>query len=546
MAMRHAVRWVMGLFIVYCLVGCTRIPYDFPRQASYALARPDDTKLALAYQDHLQAHPDQSGFEILNTGTTALAARLMLIDSAEKTLDVQYYIFAKDRCGMLIVQHLCAAADRGVRVRLLIDDWEHTGLDAYFAAIAAHPNIELRLFNPVDGVRDWPVTRPVAYLFGPDRLHRHMHNKALIADNVMAVIGGRNLANEYFDAGSERNFGDMDLLAIGPITRDVSKMFDLFWNYPLSVPIEAWQPAPSAEQLADLHKSLDDNARQAAESEQGKAMAQMDLAAQLRQRTLPVVWSPGEFLFDDPDKTRFTIDENPSLYMARKLQALIATAQSEVLVMSPYFIPSAKGEALIKDLRDRNVRVKALTNSLASNDARPAHVAYRKYRRDMLKMGVEVYELRPDPNHQRSIATYLMNSVPVLGAAGPLGGDSAAMASLHAKVMVMDRKTIFVGSFNFDPRSIRLDTQDGIVMHSETLASQLTDFFDTHTTPSRAYHVVFRDDSPPQWWEGDSRSLWWVCEKDGQVYRYEDEPLVDPWDQFWIWVTAGLLPEEWL
>ena len=503
--------------------GCSDAPLDFPRHVSFAFNSPQQTTLGRAAETQAAAHPGESGVYLLpGGGPDALIARAVLIDAAEKSIDFQYFMFEDDLTSNFLLDHLFAAADRGVHVRMLLDDYWQAGRDRRLAGIGAHPNIELRVFNPVGGDRSTESARAMNYVFGPKRIKGRMHNKSMIIDAAAAIVGGRNIADEYFAASSEFNFGDVDMVAIGPAVDDVSRTFDQYWNAPLAVPIQAFVPAKEGPAcLAEVRSQLDLVRRKATDSVYAQRMRQSDLLKLVQMNAVPFLWGKDEVLADAPGKSQLNREEAPDAFMAVRLLAAITAAKREVLMVSPYFIPGKAGIQWFNEAHARGVAVKALTNSLASTDVAAVHGGYAPYRKEMLRAGVDLYELRPDPERTgKSAAIYR---------------DNQAHAALHAKILIIDRETIFVGSFNLDPRSAELDSQNGILIRSPELAAQLADVFAQTTTPAYSYRVTLKGDH-----------LLWTAEKAGKTVEFDDEPETTAWRRFKAVIVGGLAPELWL
>jgi putative cardiolipin synthase len=524
------------VLLLFLANGCATIPYDYPRPVSSAIYRPETTSLGKKVQAQEIKHRGDSGFHFIPTGVDAFAARALLIDRAEKTLDLQYYIFSNDLIAKFLLDRLIAAAERGVRVRLLLDDWYQSNqMDLWLALMETYPNVQVRVFNPFVGHRGNPLAHPLMMAFGPKRLKGRMHNKAFIADNSVAVVGGRNIAAEYFGESKEVNFYDMDVLAVGPIVREVSAIFDDYWNCVLAVPIKALMSRqPTADDLKSARRDLETSGESLKKSTYGLEVQTSQLLKRIEAGKAPLVWAQGEALADDPLKCINSDDPSRSEKMARRLKAVIEEAQSEVLMVSPYFVPGKGGVRWLRKMRDRGVTLKVITNSFVSNDVPVAHIGYMRYRQDLLQMGTEIYELKPTMvqlqlDQERSqLASSLLQfggSLFQLGNSLLLGGSSGG--ALHAKTFILDRKVVFVGSFNFDPRSMKLDTQDGIVIRSPTLAQQAAWLFTEGSSPTRAYRVT----------SIGGNDLVWVTEEKGQEVRYYQEPL----SRFWRRLSVGFL-----
>lgn len=502
--------------------GCASAPLDFPRTESFAFRWPQETALGRNFHPHTAAHPGETGAYLLPGGPDALVARAVLIDAAEKSIDVKYFIFDDDMVSDFLLDHIVAAADRGVRVRMLLDDFCQAGQDQRLAGIGAHDNIELRVFNPVGGNRSMKIARGLNYVLGPKRIRYRMHNKALIVDSAAAIVGGRNIADEYFAAHSDHNFTDMDMIAIGEVVGDIARIFDTYWNDPLAIPIEAFIPAERGpEYLAELRSQLERSRVEARGSSYAQRVRESDLLKQVEARAVPFAWGKGEALADAPDKSLFKREQAPSAYMGERLLAVMSSAKHEVLMVSPYFVPGKTGMEWFKETRARGVTVKVVTNSLASTNHDAVHGGYASYRKAVLREGVDLYELRPDP--QRT------------GKSAAIHRGSTASAVLHAKLLIIDRETIFVGSYNIDPRSGQLDSQNGILVRSPELAAQLAGVFEMVTTPSYAYRVTL-----------EGNRLTWTAEKAGKPVEYHKDPETNFWRRWKATIIGRLAPESWL
>ena len=385
------------LLLLYLLNGCAGIPYDYPRPVSNALYRPEGTSLGKKFQAQAVNHPGASGFYLLPTGIDAFTARALMIDRAEKTLDLQYYIFHDDLSGKFVYDRLLAAADRGVRVRLLLDDWHQTPeTDWLLATLASHPNIEVRLFNPFGTHRRTFVARVLRMAFGPQRLRGRMHNKAFIADNSVAIVGGRNIGAEYFGASDEFNFYDVDIMAVGPIAREVSATFDDHWNCVLSLPISALTSRrPTADDLKSARRDLETQRECLKKSTYWLKVQESEVLKRINAGQVPLVWGQAEVLSDHTLKCIDPDDSRQAAKMTQKLKGILAAGQSELLMVTPYFVPGQAGMRLLREMRGRNLTIKIITNSFLSSDAPLAQIGYMRYRKDLLRMGVELYEIKP-------------------------------------------------------------------------------------------------------------------------------------------------------
>jgi putative cardiolipin synthase len=447
----------------------------------------------------------------LPIATDAFAARARLAAAAERSIDAQYYMWHDDVTGELLFEALYQAAERGVRVRLLLDDNNTAGMDGTLAALAAHPNIQVRLFNPLI-LRH---ARWTNYLFDFGRINHRMHNKSFTVDNVATIIGGRNIGDEYFDAGASVQFVDLDLLAVGPIVGAVSSMFDEFWNsasaYPAPMLVGSESPARAARTLQGAFASARADARALPYLPMLKARPLID---ELRDHQLQFQWSEARLVADDPAKV---FSDSRNLIMLPQLLKDTGAPRAQFDLVSPYFVLMQEGTRDFEALAHEGVRVRVLTNSLASNDVVAVHAGYARHRRELLAAGIELYELkRIDPS-----------------ARGRGRGSSAG--SLHAKTLQIDDARLFVGSFNFDPRSVRLNTEMGVVIQNRAMAQELGAFFDSGLT-QRAYQVRL---SP------DSRRLEWVDTTPQGTQVLATEPGAGLWRRALVKVLS-VLPIDWL
>jgi putative cardiolipin synthase len=452
------------------------------------------TRLGQAVAPELDRNPGRSGIHALPLPEGAFAARVLLAEAAEHSIDAQYYIWRGDETGLLLLEALWRAAERGVRVRLLVDDNNTAGLDGTLAALDSHPNLEVRLYNPL-GCRS---VRALSYLAAPRRLNRRMHNKSFTADQHASVVGGRNVGNEYFGAGHGVVFTDLDVLAVGPVVSDVSAEFERYWTSASAAPAaRLLRPAaPDAVLRLEAHfaRVRSDPAARA----YLQALRETPLVEELLQGRLSLEWTEARLVCDDPRKTLDARERGDLLLLPRILELISGPARQLDLV-SPYFVPTAAGTAVFAQLARSGIEVRILTNSLAATDVASVHAGYAKRRRALLRAGVRLFELAPREGWT--------------GRAASGGASGSSAASLHAKTFAVDRRRIFVGSFNFDPRSARLNTEMGLVIESATLAGRLADDFDLQV-PRRAYEVELTG----------SGELCWVERTGSGEQRHHAEP----------------------
>jgi putative cardiolipin synthase len=465
---------------------------DYPRTVSSAFEDFASTRLGQFFGPAADEHPGLSGFSLLSHGREAFIVRLALADLAERSLDMQYYVWDGDTTGRIIVDHVMRAADRGVRVRLLVDDPFYKASDSVKACLDAHPNVEIRLFNPLTN-RRWSI---LDFIFDFGRVNRRMHNKLMVSDNAAAIVGGRNIGDIYYGVNTIANYRDLDVLAVGPVVRDLSGVFDQFWNSPSTVPIAAI--VDRGHGAADLDGILV-RLREAVAAADYPYPIDQDLDQLVAEGTElrnDLVWAHGQIIADDPKTVARGKESDDVIQFIR---GRIAKLKQELLVESPYFVLPAGAQATVKALHERNVRVRVLTNSLASNDMLPAHSGYAKTRRRLLENGMELYELRPDTDAFRP---------------GWSLRSKRSSAALHTKAMAFDGEAVFIGSFNLDPRSAVINTEAGLYIESPELAKRLTAYMATGVVPANSYRVLL----------DPNREIVWETLRDGKWVRYQDEP----------------------
>ena len=490
------VRGVALLLAMACLAACSPLPARDPRPVATEVRPRPTTPLSAAAAQQSALHPGLSGIHPLRSGTDAFAARMALVDAATATLDVQYYIWRADLTGRLLLDALRRAADRGVAVRLLLDDNNTAGLDPLLAALDDHPHIEVRLFNPFRQRR----FRPLGYATEFKRLNRRMHNKSLTADGAATLVGGRNVGDEYFDATADVGFVDLDVLVIGPVVAEVAESFDDYWDSGSAYAAGALLGPPDAEARRALAALGPGATADPAAERYLTAARDTPILRQLREGRLPFIWSSARLVVDAPSKGLAAAPES-DLMLARLESTIAAPLRSELAIVSPYFVPGPRGSAVLEAYARSGIRVRILTNALESTDVAAVHSGYARYRRRLLEAGVELYELRR-----------LARAGGREEAAAAFTGSSGA--SLHAKTFALDSRTIFVGSFNFDPRSARLNTEMGLVIESPLLATELSRAFDA-SIPQAAYRVQRGADGRLEWLEQRG---------DGTVLRHDTEP----------------------
>ncbi|WP_409519961.1 phospholipase D family protein [Pulveribacter sp.] len=481
------------------LAGCA-LPALSQRLPSAALdpQQTAHTALGMAAAPQPQQHPGHSGIRPLADPLEAFAARMLLAHAAEQSLDVQYYIWRGDHTGTLLLNALLSAAERGVRVRLLLDDAGTAGLDRELAALAQHPRMEVRLFNP------FVVRSPkfVGYLTDFGRANRRMHNKAFTADNQASIVGGRNVGDEYFGATDGVLFSDLDVLTVGPIVPEISQDFDRYWASASAWPVQAVLPTPDPAAAAAQRARLGERAAGIAASEQARryteAVRQTPLITGLLAQPAALHWSAMHLVSDDPAKGLGQA-QHSGLLVDRLYRVLGGAPQRSLALVSPYFVPTPAGTQALVQLSQSGVAVRVLTNAYEASDVPLVHAGYARYRPALLDSGVALYEkqrLAPKPAGARL---------------NPLGSTTS---SLHAKTFAVDGERAFVGSFNFDPRSALLNTELGFVIDSPVLAQQIEQAFATQV-PAQAYALAVSQDGALTWRIQDTLhatepgSRWW-------------------------------------
>jgi len=501
-----------ALVMALLLGGCSAaVNWDYPRMPSNAFAHPETTSVGALFQEAADKHPGLSGFSLVQHGENAFLARLAMADLAEKTLDAQYYIWDSDNTGRILASHLVRAADRGVRVRILIDDHYQTGeKDFLKSALDGHPNIEIRLFNPVTN-RFW---RTLSFLADFGRVNHRMHNKLLVMDNAVAIVGGRNIGDVYFGVRADHNYRDLDVLTTGPIVREISASFDMFWNSDWAIPVGATvKELPTEKDWKAMLKQFEESV-----SATGYPYPMYPNLDELRARLVQIrdnfIWAPGSVLVEHP--SRVATDAEIGV-IGKALSQRVSELEREMLIESPYFVLPDRTIERVRQLTARGIKVRALTNSAASSDVIAAHAGYANTREKLLKAGAELYELRPDSNMERHWSV--------------LSGKSRA--ALHCKSIVFDRKSVFIGSFNLDPRSSTLNTEIGVMIDSPEIASQVAKIMDEGVSPGSAYRVTLDNDD----------RLMWTAENNGEKVQYDKDPETNVWNRL-LFDFIGILPIE--
>ncbi|MEP6885966.1 MAG: phospholipase D family protein [Gammaproteobacteria bacterium] len=486
--------------------GCAGLPRHVDKPRSEALSNPEVTTLGRIVAQEEEGHRHLSGIRVLSSGEEVLADLIALADHAERTLDIQYYIIHQDESARLLLHHLRLAADRGVRVRLLVDDLNTAGEDRRFMHLSQHTNVEVRVFNPFPGGRFATWSRLLASLGDIRRINHRMHNKLFVADNALAITGGRNIGDQYFTRDPLSNFIDLDVVAAGLIVPELSASFDAFWNSKYAYPIASvatpvdHEPASSTP----LDAAISTNANW--------------LGHELESGSVELDWVPATVLADGPSKIASETSPEEEETIANNLQALMRSAKKELIVISAYFVPGKDGMEVFSKLVDQGVSIRILTNSLASTDSPLVHTGYSRYRARLLKMGVELSEVRPKLGQKRARFHPFRSS----------------NASLHAKALVIDQKTVFIGSMNMDARSAHTNSELGLVMRSPEIAHQVTSLLDDISADG-SYRLQLVDHSD---------KIEWVSGEPGSEKTWFTDPETTRLQRLTLKLLAPFAPEE--
>ncbi len=497
-------------FTVLLVIGCASVPLDNPKETTIAIEDTSQTRQAKNVAKWLDGKTDVNGFYPLNQGFDAFGARLLLMDGAEVSIDVQYFLMKSDNAGRVFTAKLLDAADRGVRVRILLDDIFTSVEDELLAMVDDHANIEVRIFNPIARKGIYTLN----YLGHFSMANRRMHNKAFIADNQIAVVGGRNIAVEYFQLETTGEFMDFDMLSVGPIVREVSAEFDMYWNHKLAVPMEVLFTEDDEEKTEERRENLRQKMAEAGNSIYADAI-NTPVLKQLQNQTVEPYIAEARLLVDNPQKLLEDVSDEQQI-VANELREVLRAAESEILISTPYFVPGKRGIAFVEELRAKGIRIVLFTNSLATNNHTAVHSAYSSYRKDLLTAGVELWEARADA---AKITT-------------EEGETQFEQLTLHTKGMVIDRKQVFVGSLNLDPRSIKINTEMGLLINSPELGELLSGRF-LKRLPNLAYRVKLDEN-------GD---LTWHGIIDGEEVVETTEPQTSGWQRFKAWFLK-IAPEK--
>lgn len=525
-------RIVAILLLSATLTSCATLPPGaaYPKPATTALAHPEETRSGQQFNSAARAHDGNSAYRLITVGVDGFLLRAQMIGAAERTLDLQYYIFRGDETGRLLATALLRAADRGVRVRVLVDDGDTVDGDEQILELAAHANIEVRIFNPFAYRGHRRLPRTIEFALHKHRLDYRMHNKLLVADNAIALVGGRNIGNQYFQLDPESQFADDDVFAAGPIATQLSDTFDEYWNSALAIPAQALArthprqhpvPAHGPGTRAKVVEAVQQVS--AGTIDYLKLVATGEPYAGLLSGRLPLVWAHAQVVCDSPEKKEVDSGDLVGLLARQPVTESAGAVRAELLVVSPYMVPAKPELQLLNDLHARQVRVRILTNSLESAPDLMAHAGYAHQRVQLLGSGAELYEVRSKLASTRG------------------SGQTARISrygtyALHGKMYVFDRERLFMGSMNFDQRSMHINTEVGLIIDSPTLAAQTAGRFDAMVEPGNSYAVQSSRSEA-----GGAPHLVWHTEENGKPVDYLREPAAGGnWQRFRVWVLSWL------
>ena len=505
----HIFRVSTLILLAAAFTGCATVSFDEPKSYSETITDTADTRLGKVVSQWVDTHGGLSGFYPLIQGMDALGVRLRLTEVADKSIDLQYFLMKYDTAGTVLANALLKAADRGVRVRFLLDDIFTTVSDRGLLLLNQHPNIEVRLFNPVSRRGFYALN----FVGDFRQANRRMHNKSFTVDSQVSVVGGRNIADEYFQLDTGSVFVDFDVLALGPIAGEISESFDTYWNHSRAVPMHQIAVNRKDEELETVRAGIAEEFDRAYDTVYKQAL-ESQLLQDLMADRQPLFAAEARVLSDSPDKLIDEIGEQHK-QLVNDLREVVLSAEKEVIVISPYYVPGDGGVQLVQKLVDKGVRVIILTNSLASNNHVPVHGGYARYRKDIIRAGAELYEARANAARE------------VHGAEE--GPDTM---TLHTKLLLIDRRYLFVGSLNMDPRSIAINAEMGLLIDSVEMVGELTSGADERLA-TVAYRVL----------ENEKGKLEWHSHINGKEVIETKEPLTSTWLRFKAWFMR-IAPES--
>ena len=511
---------ILLIMITAVTTACSTLPVDYDDNPSYAFTDTGQTTLAKKAKQITGDNPDESTMYLVSEGTEAFLTRMALLKLAERSVDAQYFIWKSDLIGKLLFNELIEAADRGVRVRLLLDDITlDSETEANVYAMDQHENIEVRIYNPFSS-RGF---RAADAIINPLRINRRMHNKSFTVDSQYTIVGGRNIENNYFSANVRSNYADLDIISAGPVVKEVDKQFDIYWNSKLAVPVKAFtHNQTELDELEIIKKELADFAKSKEDSKyaldlQGSEMYQRVMNGISGVDSRNLFRGNASVIYDDPDKS-LGKSEDETVYMTSLLRPHIEKIEHSLELISPYFVPGVPGREYLIDMVKRGVKVRVITNSLSSTDGIMAQSGYARHRIELLKGGVELYELKAKAKSKASRS---------------LRRSAEAKSALHAKTYVFDRKEVYIGSFNFDPRSAKINTELGVVCDipemAQYIASTLFDEKIQQTTYKVELVIEIEDVDGI---EVPMEKVVWIETENGKEIRHTTQPETSVWRRF--------------
>jgi cardiolipin synthase C len=523
----RASRYLPLACLLVAAAGCSSLPgKNYPRPPTPEPVHAPSPQLTSAALQGAPPSAGRSGFRMYSTGIDGLLLRLELIRTAQRSLDLQYYILHGDESGKLITEALLTAARRGVRVRILVDDGETEKGDEQVFALASEPNVAIRVFNPWHYRGHSIVLRSTEFLFAKSRLDHRMHNKLFIADGVVALIGGRNIGDQYFQVDPGSQYADDDVLVTGKVTEALNSAFEEYWTSQRSVPVQAFVPAKQRDEQALERLAARHTTPQRAASSGSNFVAKLQAdepLADVLSGSAQLSWAAAELSCDSPDKTEPDVSRRVASLMFAPVARAIRETKSQLIMVTPYLIPAQSELRMLQEVDASGRRVRVLTTSLEAATDPAAQAGYNHFRVPLLRAGVDLYELRRQPEHSRGT------------------GQSRSMIrhgnfGLHGKLLVFDRSAVYVGSMNYDARSRWINTEIGLIIHSPELATEVDTRFAQMTQPGTSYHVTLVDDGP----KGHAQ-LRWSTVRDGKPVEYTREPAHSGWQRLQVRVLS-LLP----
>lgn len=517
----HNTALLISCSLLFGLSGCSTLPKQVPQPVEYGFStKTEETALAKIITPLRDANPGLTGYRVLFDPLEALAARLELIEKSEKTLDLQYYIWDNDKIGSMALHSIIEAADRGVKVRLLIDDNNAKQMEGIYLALDQHTNIDVRLYNPYR----FRHYRAMDMVLNLKRINRRMHNKSFIADNQIALIGGRNMSNQYYNVSDNYQFSDVDVMLAGSAADEIVHSFDEYWNDDYAFPVKQLvNPRHYTLRFEGLKEQLEQHDREV------YVQNYLDLASRSHafenwlNNSIQLDWVKAEVVKDPPSKIKAKAKKEEHLNF-QLLNSLDKPTQN-VDIISAYFVPEKKGAKQLEQLADNGVKVRVLTNSFKANDVPVVHAFYAKYRQDLLENDVQLYEFLSTPDSEN----LNINTVE-LAKKAKVNIKGLSRSSLHAKLMALDEKQVFIGSFNFDPRSAYLNTEIGVLLYSPQLAKAVHHTMDQNLS-KYAYKLVLN---------AENKINWKIKLADGSIRTYEKEPKMKWWQRASMKVVAWL------